>query len=192
MLGGVILTALGLVFFFAVLQPHTAYIWLLLGMVVLFFGIDSAMPATTMSIMGSIPVDKAGVGSAMNDMTGQIGGALGVALFGSMLNRTYFNQTAQLQSQVSAAEFASIQNSIFSAHETILTLPADLQSKAMELVDQAFVSGMKETLVICTLVMLLIAFLIYRFLPNELRRSSLSEQNGKVDRKSAESRIGLD
>ena len=39
--------------------------------------------------MGSLPLAKAGVGSAMNDTTRQIGGALGVAVLGSILASSY-------------------------------------------------------------------------------------------------------
>jgi hypothetical protein len=39
--------------------------------------------------MGSLPLAKAGVGSAMNDTTRQVGGALGVAVLGSILAAGY-------------------------------------------------------------------------------------------------------
>jgi hypothetical protein len=39
--------------------------------------------------MGSLPPAKAGVGSAMNDTTRQIGGALGVAILGSIMSSSY-------------------------------------------------------------------------------------------------------
>ena len=39
--------------------------------------------------MGSLPRSKAGVGSAMNDTTRQMGGALGVAVLGSVLATVY-------------------------------------------------------------------------------------------------------
>jgi predicted MFS family arabinose efflux permease len=52
-------------------------------------GMALAMAPATESIMGSLPRDKAGVGSAVNDTTRQIGGALGVAIIGSALAGTY-------------------------------------------------------------------------------------------------------
>jgi EmrB/QacA subfamily drug resistance transporter len=57
---------------------------LLLGL-----GIALAMAPATESIMGSLPRDKAGVGSAMNDTTRQVGGALGVAVIGSVFASQY-------------------------------------------------------------------------------------------------------
>src|SRR5262245_14431259 len=47
------------------------------------------MPPATESIMGSLPLAKAGVGSAVNDTTRQVGGALGVAVLGSVMMSTY-------------------------------------------------------------------------------------------------------
>ena len=52
-------------------------------------GIAMAMAPATESIMGSLPRDKAGVGSAVNDTTRQVGGALGVAIIGSVLAGSY-------------------------------------------------------------------------------------------------------
>ena len=43
------------------------------------------MAPCTDSIMGSLPRAKAGVGSAVNDTTRQMGGAIGVAVFGSLM-----------------------------------------------------------------------------------------------------------
>jgi hypothetical protein len=48
-------------------------------------GMGNVMAPATDSIMGSLPRAKAGVGSAMNDTTRQTGGAVGVAVMGSIL-----------------------------------------------------------------------------------------------------------
>ena len=48
-----------------------------------------AMAPATESIMGSLPLAKASVGSAVNDATRTIGGALGVAVLGSLLSSGY-------------------------------------------------------------------------------------------------------
>jgi Na+/melibiose symporter-like transporter len=52
-------------------------------------GIATAMAPATESIMGALPRHKAGVGSAMNDATRQVGGALGVAVVGSIFASAY-------------------------------------------------------------------------------------------------------
>ena len=53
-----------------------------------------AMAPATDSIMGSLPPEKAGVGSAMNDTTREIGGALGVAILGSITAAVYSSTIA--------------------------------------------------------------------------------------------------
>ena len=47
------------------------------------------MAPATESVMGSLPREKAGVGSAVNDTTRQVGGALGVAIIGSVVASVY-------------------------------------------------------------------------------------------------------
>ena len=58
-------------------------------LLVLGFGMGMAMAPATESVMGSLPVDKASVGSAVNDTTRTTGGALGVAILGSLLASQY-------------------------------------------------------------------------------------------------------
>jgi MFS family permease len=48
-------------------------------------GAGIAMPAAVGALMSTIPAEKAGVGSALNDTISQAGSALGVAILGSLL-----------------------------------------------------------------------------------------------------------
>jgi hypothetical protein len=52
-------------------------------------GMGTAMTPATDSVMGSLPLEKASVGSAMNDTTRMVGGAIGVAVLGSLLSSGY-------------------------------------------------------------------------------------------------------
>ena len=56
---------------------------------VLGLGMGLTMAPATDSVMGSLPIAKAGVGSAVNDATRTLGGALGVAVLGSLLSSGY-------------------------------------------------------------------------------------------------------
>ena len=58
-------------------------------MALLAVGMGNVMAPATDSIMGSLPRAKAGVGSAVNDTTRQMGGAVGVAVLGSLLASRY-------------------------------------------------------------------------------------------------------
>ena len=55
----------------------------------LAFGMAVTMTPLTTLIMSSVPLGRAGVGSAMNDTTRELGGALGVAVLGSVVTSGY-------------------------------------------------------------------------------------------------------
>ena len=61
----------------------------LLAIVLMGSGMGLTVAPATESIMGSLPKEKAGVGSAVNDTTRELGGALGVAVIGSVLSSVY-------------------------------------------------------------------------------------------------------
>ncbi|HBY47253.1 MAG TPA: MFS transporter, partial [Chloroflexi bacterium] len=67
----------------------SGYQTVLISILILGFGMGSAMSPATDSIMGAVPEENAGVGSAVNDTTRQVGGALGVAILGSLLASSY-------------------------------------------------------------------------------------------------------
>lgn len=54
-------------------------------------GSGLAMPAAMAAMMGAIPDEHAGVGSALNDTIQQAGAALGVAILGAVLSSTFTN-----------------------------------------------------------------------------------------------------
>ena len=58
-------------------------------------GMGLTMAPATESVMGSLPREKAGVGSAVNDTTRQVGGALGVAVIGSIVASVYAASVGQ-------------------------------------------------------------------------------------------------
>jgi EmrB/QacA subfamily drug resistance transporter len=55
------------------------------GLILGGFGMSLAMTPTTAAAMGSVPVDKAGVGSAVLNSMRQVGGSLGIALMGAIV-----------------------------------------------------------------------------------------------------------
>ena len=60
-----------------------------IAMVLMGTGMGLVMAPATESIMGALPPEHAGVGSAMNDTTREVGAALGVAVIGSLLSSFY-------------------------------------------------------------------------------------------------------
>ena len=67
----------------------TTYAGTLAGMIMLGVGAGLAIPSATASVMSSVPLSDSGIGSATNGAFMQVGGALGVAVVGSLLNTRY-------------------------------------------------------------------------------------------------------
>ncbi len=59
------------------------------GLLVLAFGIGLCMSPSTMAITESLPAEKQGVASALNDTVRELGGAVGIALLGSLVSAGY-------------------------------------------------------------------------------------------------------
>ncbi|MBF6327991.1 MFS transporter [Nocardia transvalensis] len=70
---------------FVVLANADSYLWVLISMLVMGIGGGLAGPAAYASIMSAIPLEHAGVGSAMNDTLQQVGQAISIAVLGSVL-----------------------------------------------------------------------------------------------------------
>ena len=70
-------------------DASTSYSVIASAMVLMGFGLGSAAAPATDSILASVPREKAGVGSAVNDTTREVGGTLGVAVLGSIMASVY-------------------------------------------------------------------------------------------------------
>lgn len=65
------------------------YVVLAVALVLLAVGMSITAAPSTGSIMSAVPLAKAGVGSAVNDTTRELGGALGIAVLGSIVSANY-------------------------------------------------------------------------------------------------------
>jgi EmrB/QacA subfamily drug resistance transporter len=72
-----------------IVAPGTAYSTIAIQMVLYGTGMGLTSAPATEAIMGVVPRDKAGVGSAVNDTTRLLGGTLGVAVIGSAYASIY-------------------------------------------------------------------------------------------------------
>lgn len=166
--GGLLLGAAGFIYLSLILQAHTSYALILLGFIIIITGIDTALPAGTISIMGSIPKEKAGIGSAMSEMTGQIGAALGIAVLGAIINRTYLLRIQTLETNLSTQTMQQLQSSIFSAKSMLLEsdLPDKLQLLAN--VQEGFIEGLRQAMLVGGILLIGTAILTAWLLPHKI------------------------
>jgi MFS family permease len=94
-LGAARTSALGLVIagaafaLLSTLDAGSSYWLLLSGILPVGIGGGLAMTPATAAITDALPAEKQGVGSAMNDLSRELGGALGIAVLASVLQSTY-------------------------------------------------------------------------------------------------------
>ena len=87
---GLVLLTGGLIVL-SILDGHSSYWLLLAGLLPLGAGMGLAMTPATAAVTDALPAAKQGIGSAMNDLARELGGALGIAVLGSVLQSTYRN-----------------------------------------------------------------------------------------------------
>ena len=136
-------------------------------LVVLSAGFAMMMPSATEAIMGSVPPAKAGVGSAVNDTTRELGGAFGVAVLGSVVSSTYGSQMrdAVAGSPLPAAAADAVSDQIGAAIEVARQIGGEPGRLLADAASTAFVDGMSTALMIGAAVLAVGAALVVRFLP---------------------------
>jgi len=88
-LAGMVLFGLGLALLATMVSASGGYWSVLPGLLVVASGIGLLMTPSTMTITESLPHDKQGVASALNDTVREVGGAIGIAMLGSLVSAGY-------------------------------------------------------------------------------------------------------
>jgi EmrB/QacA subfamily drug resistance transporter len=133
-------------------------------------GMGLAMSPATEAIMGALPKAKAGVGSAMNDVVREVGGTLGVAILGSVLNSGYSSGMSAGALTPAQAEIAG--DSVGGAHAVAAQLDPGAAQVLIDASNHAFVDAMATTSGIAAAVALLGAVVALALLPARAARSS--------------------
>jgi len=140
-----------------------AGIFLLLG-----FGMGLTLAPATTVVMDSIPEDKAGVGSATNDASREVGGALGIAIGGSVLNEYYQRNMVVPE----GLELGSIPLESFPA---AMQIGGDLLANGNALggvliqnAQLAFMEGMVASATVMGVIAIVNAILVKLYMPNRI------------------------
>jgi EmrB/QacA subfamily drug resistance transporter len=141
------------------------YLWLALVLVVMATGMALTMAPSTTSIMSSLPLRKAGVGSAWNDTTRELGGALGVAVVGSLAASQYASGLRAAVGGVPERAAHAAQASVGAAVQVSARLPGGIGPQLARAARSAFVDAMGVALLVSAGVAFLASFLVGRYLP---------------------------
>jgi EmrB/QacA subfamily drug resistance transporter len=125
--------------------------WLLVAILgVQGLGMGAVMAPATESIMSVVPREKAGAGAAVNNSVRQVGGALGVAILGSLLAASYSAYLGTAADVLPAESRGEARQSIVATLEAVRSVEGDEEAVAaaagiVEPAREAFVSAMHVT-----------------------------------------------
>jgi len=161
------LTVCGLAFLtFTQLTVTTPMVPVILLTCLLGLGMGNVMAPATDSIMGSLPRAKAGVGSAMNDTTRQTGGAVGVAVLGSLLSSRYAPEmTAKLTGKVPEQFIQPLTDSIGKTLGIAEKAPSAVRPLIESAARESFVSGMHLASIVAAGILFVAALSVVKWLP---------------------------
>jgi dipeptide/tripeptide permease len=173
--GGLVIVASGL-WQLTTLTVSSGFAQALLGMVLLGLGAGLIIAPATASVMGSLPRERAGVGSATNSTALQVGGALGVAVIGSVLSSRYQGSVTPVLAgrSVPAAAVHAILGSIGGALTVAGMAGGKLGHELASAARVAFIDGMHGALLVGAFVVALSAVLVLIALPARRRKTLTS------------------
>ncbi len=188
---GILVAAGGLFYLFGVAEVDTGYGMVVIGMCGTSLGMGLTMSPATNSVMGSLPVDKAGIGSAMNDTTRMLGGALGIAVLGTIMNGVYIDQINSALGAFPQPILDAARGSIQGAHiiagrvaaGSIPGIDPALAGTITESANQAFVAGMARAMLVGGIIMAVTSVLSFLIVPARVQpareEAAAPAQSGK-------------
>ena len=147
--------------------------WLIVGqMLFMGGGLGLVNAPATEAIMGSLPPEKAGVGSAVNDTARELGGTLGVAIVGSLFASIYAGRLGELLAgtPVPADALSTAKESVGAGAAVAAAAGEQFGPEAQQLVqgavNESFMQGFHAGSWVSAAVVAIGAVLAWRFLPS--------------------------
>ena len=157
---------------FSSLSPSTAYAFIACVFGLMGIGLGLTLPQATNAVLASVPTQRSGMGSAVNDAVAELGGSFGVAILGAVMSITY---RQHIEAEITAAgdrinlvpEFAvhAARESLAAASIAAGEIPANVAQVYSDVAGDAFVSGMAWAMTIGALIAAAGVLIAWRFFP---------------------------
>lgn len=164
---GLVLIA-GALTLLAQIGESTPYWLLAIGLLVLGAGMGAAMTPSTSAITEALPRQQQGVASAINDLSREVGGAVGIAVIGSVMAAVYRSRL----------DVTGVPASVADEAKQSLAVAARIGGSVAEHADAAYVDGVHVALYTAAGVVLVAAVVVFALLAGQDRRRPAVEAAG--------------
>jgi hypothetical protein len=159
------------------IEANTSYPIIAVGLLSFGFGGGMALTPLTDTVMAAVPVNDAGIGSAINDVSRELGAALGIAIVGSLVSNLYRSDVESgLQGVVPDAFAETAGEGIGVATVAAQSLPAEAAAAVLEIANTAFIDAFTTGLLITAAVMALATVVALTLLPSRMRTNQADDQ----------------
>jgi EmrB/QacA subfamily drug resistance transporter len=176
---GLASVAVGLALF-SQMGVDTSIWWMYGPILFLATGMALTMTPLTTLIMSAVPLRQAGVGSAMNDTTRELGGALGVAILGSLVTSSYTSSIGDAIAGLPGPQQAVAESGLTGALSVAGQL-GDSGAGLAAAAKQAFVDGLSVAAIAGAVVVALAAAAAWRLLPRQAAGATIPTTERAVD-----------
>ncbi|MEU4428983.1 DHA2 family efflux MFS transporter permease subunit [Actinoplanes sp. NPDC024001] len=147
--GGLGLSAVGFALY-TLIGRDTGYATLLPAMIIFGLGIGVSFATVSDTVLASVPRERAGAASAISETATEIGGAVGMGVLGSVLNRTY-REHLDMPAGVPAEAQPAIRESLGTALHAAGELPGQLAGAVAQAARWAFIDGLHVMVISCAI-----------------------------------------
>ncbi|PSK93506.1 MFS transporter [Taibaiella chishuiensis] len=162
MASGIALVTLGVLLMAGFVSLTGGYLSVLPGLILMGLGMGFAMTPSTEAITTSLPPERQGVASALNDITRELGTALGVALLGPLVTAGYRDAIGSGLAGLPGKIVATAQEGL--AHAQAIAPATGSQADAlMRVARAAFVTGWQQAMWVgAAILVLLLCYILFR------------------------------
>jgi MFS transporter, DHA2 family, multidrug resistance protein len=174
MAGGLVLAAVGFGVFTQV-DASTGFGAIVAGSILFSLGTSPVFTLTNDLIIGTAPPERAGAAAGLSETSAEFGGALGIAIFGSIGVAIYRGaMAAAIPAGVSLEAGDTARDTLGGAIEVAAQLPDRVAASLTTAAGEAFIQGLHVGAAISAIGALALAFLVMKTL-RHVRSSSESE-----------------
>ena len=168
MAGGLLISAVGMALLMGVTESSGLAV-VVIGSIIISLGLAPVITLATELIVGSAPPEKAGAASGMSETGGELGGALGLAILGSIGTAVYRSQLGRtLPAGIPPEAAAAARDTLGGAAGVAAELPGTLGADLLEAARLAFTNGLRLTAAISAVLSIgvaIIASILLRTVP---------------------------